>query len=137
MKLVKKNNIVLTGDILVNTITDLPTAEDHSYDKYLNEFSRVVKKHDESYDLYIKNHPKKKLIYFILDESSPYLQSKEKNIVVKAGNVICAHLHLYFYDSNFVNILKESKADYVIWYAPFKHFDSFEKVDLPKVVIYT
>lgn len=132
-----KNNIALTGDILVNTITDLPTVEDHSYDKYLNEFSRVVKKHDESYDLYIKNHPNKKLIYFILDESSPYLQSKEKNIVVKAGNVIWAQLHLYFYDSNFVNILKESKADYVIWYAPFKHFDSFEKVDLPKVVIYT
>ena len=65
------------------------------------------------------------------------MQSKEKNIVVKAGEVICAQLHLFFYDSNFVNILKESKADYVIWYAPFKHFDSFEKVDLPKVVIYT
>ncbi len=132
-----ENNITLTGDILVNTVTDLPTDEDHSYDKYLKEFSRVVKKHDESYNLYIKNHPNKKLIYFILDESSPYLRSEEKNIVVKAGKTICAQLHLFFYDSNFVNILRESKADYVIWYAPFKHFDSFEKVDLPKVVIYT
>ena len=78
-----------------------------------------------------------KLIYFILDESSPYLRSKEKNIIVKAGNKIRARLHLFFYDSSFINVLKESKADYVIWYAPFKHFDSLEKVELPKVIMYT
>ena len=134
---IAKSDITLTGDNLVNTVTDLPTSEDHSYDKYLNEFSRVVKKHDESYNLYIENHPNMKLIYFILDESSPYLRSKEKNIIVKAGNKIRARLHLFFYDSSFINVLKESKADYVIWYAPFKHFDSLEKVELPKVIMYT
>ncbi len=134
---VKNNNINLKGDIFVNTITNLSTDEDHSYEKYLNEFIRVIKKHDESYELYVKNHPTKKLIYFILDESSPYFRSEEKSIVIKAGKSICAQLHLFFKDKNFVDVLKNSKADYIIWYAPFKHFDSLEKVELPKVVIFT
>ena len=133
----KENNIIVKGDIVVNTVTDLPTEEDHSYDKYLSEFSRVVKKHDESYNLYIRNHPNKKMIYFILDESSPYICTKDKNIVIKKGNRVCAKLHEFFYDENFVKVLRESKADYVIWYAPFKYFDSDEKITLPVVIIYT
>lgn len=136
-KWVKNNNINLKGDIFINTITDLPTDEDHNYEKYLNEFIRVIKKHDASYELYIKNHPTKKLIYFILDESSPYFRSDEKNIVIKAGNSICAQLHLFFYDENFIDVLKKSKADYIIWYAPFKRFDSLEKVELPKAIVFS
>lgn len=136
-KWLRKNNINIKGDIVVNTITNLPTEEDHSYEKYLNEFIRVIKKHDDSYELYIKNHPGKKLIYFILDESSPYFRSVEKNIIIKAGKSVCAQLHLFFYDKNFLDTLKKSKADYIVWYAPFKHFDSMEKVELPKAVIFT
>ena len=133
----KKNNISFNGNIFVNTITDLPTDEDHNYEKYLNEFVRVIKKHDESYELYVKNHPTKKLIYFILDESSPYFKSEEKEIIIKAGKSVCAQLHLFFYDRNFIDVLKKSKADYIIWYAPFKHFKSLDNIDLPKVVIFT
>ena len=87
--------------------------------------------------LYISNHPRKKLVYFILDDSSPYFTSKEKNIIVKAGNSFLAKLHMYFIDENFISVLRESKADFIIWFAPFKHFESFEKITLPEVIIFS
>ena len=53
------------------------------------------------------------------------------------GDVIQARLHLFFFDKSFISILKKSKADYYIWFAPFKHFNSKEKVELPQVIIYS
>ena len=40
-KFVKDNNISFSGNIFVNTVTDLSTQEDHSYDKYLSNFKIV------------------------------------------------------------------------------------------------
>lgn len=137
-KFVKNNNITFSGNIFVNTVTDLPTHEDHSYDKYLYNFKRVIENHDSSYDLYKNNHNNYQLIYLILDETSSYMQKEDFNgNDVSIGDVIQARLHLFFFDKKFISILKKSKADYYIWYAPFKHFNSKEKVELPQVIIYS
>ena len=128
-KFVKDNNISFSGNIFVNTVTYLSTQEDHSYDKYLSNFKRVIDNHNSSYDLYKNNHVNYKLIYLILDESSSYME--------RVGDVIQARLHLFFFDKSFISILKKSKADYYIWFAPFKHFNSKEKVELPQVIIYS
>lgn len=40
---------------------------------YKKNFTRVLQKHDDSAELYRKNHPGFRLIYFIMDESSGYI----------------------------------------------------------------
>ena len=137
-KFVRDNNILYSGDIIVNTVTDLPTQDDHSYDKYIVNFKRVIENHDSSYDLYKTNHKNHKLIYLILDESSSYMEKEGFNVNNSSvGDIVQAKLHLFFFDEKFVSVLKNSKADYFIWYAPFKHFDSKEKIELPQAVIYS
>lgn len=137
-KFVKDKNISFSGNIFVNTVTDLSTQEDHSYDKYLSNFKRVIDNHNSSYDLYKKNHVNYKLIYLILDESSSYMEKEGFNVNdALVGDEIQARLHLFFFDKSFISILKKSKADYYIWFAPFKHFNSKEKVELPQVIIYS
>ena len=124
--------------MFVNTVTDLSAQEDHSYDKYLSNFKRVIDNHNSSYDLYKNNHVNYKLIYLILDESSSYMEKEGFNVNdALVGDVIQARLHLFFFDKSFISILKKSKADYYIWFAPFKHFNSKEKVELPQVIIYS
>lgn len=134
----KEHNIAFSGDILVNTVTDLPTEEDHSYDKYTANFQRVLGKHDSSYELYVRNHNDYKLIYFILDESSPYMElDNQDDRLAVAGKTVKARVHLPFLDKSFISVLKNTKADYFVWYMPFKHFNSEEKVVLPQAVIYS
>lgn len=137
-KFVKDNNISFSGNIFVNTVTDLSTQEHHSYDKYLSNFKRVIDNHNSSYDLYKNNHVNYKLIYLILDESSSYMEKEGFNVNdALVGDVIRARLHLFFFDKSFISILKKSKADYYIWFAPFKYFNSKEKVELPQVIVYS
>ncbi|MBR3368655.1 hypothetical protein IKG45_02580 [Candidatus Saccharibacteria bacterium] len=136
--LFKKQGISFSGDIIVNTITDLPTEEDHSYSKYIKNFQRVLEKHNSSYSLYAKNHKNYELVYLILDESSQYIQvDNPSDKIVIAGKAVEARLHLSFLDKAFTDILKKSKADYFVWYMPYKHFNSKEIVKLPQVVIYS
>ena len=54
--------------------TKLPTKEDHNFARYIANFERVFKKHEEKIDLYKSNHPGYKTIFFIFDESSAYRQ---------------------------------------------------------------
>ena len=51
------------------------------------------------------------------------------------GQIIKAYPHLWWTDRNIMNVLKGSNVDYVIWFTPFKHFNSLEEVELPKVII--
>ncbi len=133
-----KHGVSFSGDIIVNTLTDLPTEEDHNYDKYVANFKRVIEKHNSSYDLYANNHKGYKLVYFILDESSPYMQvSSPDDKIAVVGKAVEARLHLPFLDKAFIDTLAASKADYFVWYMPYKHFKSKEMVRLPQAVIYS
>ena len=137
-QLLADNGISFSGDIIVNTSTELPTSKDHSYDKYVANFQRVLNKHNSSNNLYRKNHGDCKLVFFILDESSPYMEiGRIREKVLSAGDIIQARPHLFFLDKRMVDVLKQSKADYYVWYAPYKHFDSLEGLELPKIIIYS
>ena len=104
----------------------------------VDDIKRVIDNHNSSYDLYKNNHVNYKLIYLILDESSSYMEKEGFNVNdALVGDVIQARLHLFFFDKSFISILKKSKADYYIWFAPFKHFNSKEKVELPQIIIYS
>ena len=92
-----------------------------SYENYFNSFRRVVEKHDNNYYQYKKNHPNYKLIYLILDESE-YIYYENYDESMKGLNLINedVRMHYHYYDYNFLKTINSCKADYVIWFAPYK-----------------
>lgn len=124
---------------IVNATTDLPTIEDHNYHFYYTAFERTVKKHIESIPLYRKNHPGYKVVFFVFDESSGYVQVDDPNyskMEHKEGEVHKARLFVHFLDKRFLDIFQGSDIDYLIWFSPFKHFTSNIPFDLPTVCVY-
>ena len=128
----------LEGRLIINPITNLSSEEDHNYLNYVNNFKRVVEKHIEKIPIYNKNHEGHKLIFFICDESSPYFENLDIGFQKSkmAGEVKKGNSHLWWEDNNMIRILKNTKIDYLIWYTPYKWFESFPKITLPKVVIF-
>lgn len=62
---------------IMNAVTDLPTEEDHNYKYYYSSFRRTVRKHLSKLDEYKKNHPGKKVIFLVVDETSGvYFEAK-------------------------------------------------------------
>ena len=74
-----------------------------------------------------------KLIFFIFDESSAYLESDisvdKKSI--KIDQPFWGRPHLYFLDKRFINTIKNSGADYVVWFAPYKVCRQFDQTNIP------
>lgn len=130
-------DIFPNANFIVNAITDLPTEKDHSYLWYKESFARVLNEHNNKVELYKKNHLGYKIIFFVFDESSLYLEANEKIDNKKLGMEIKGRIHVFFEDEEFLNIIKNLDIDYLIWYAPYKYAESiYGLVELPKVVIY-
>lgn len=126
--------------LTINAITDLETEDDHNYQNYLSAFSRIVEKHAEQAQSYRKNHPGLKLVFFVFDESSTYLEAtnlKERRASRAEGDVVLGRPHFFFADRAFLDVVRRSSADYFVWYAPFKQSDLFaEGLDLPDTAVY-
>ena len=124
--------------------TKLPTAEDHNFERYYKNFERVFKEHEKKLDLYQTNHPGFKTIFFICDESSAYAELLHPADINKErfkGEITACRPHLFCLDKKFVNIIKKSKVDYVIWFAPWKLLrhaqnDKIKILPLPQCAIY-
>jgi len=129
-------SINFKGDIIVNAVTDLPSNEDHNYDFYLKNFERVINKHIQSIPLYKSNHPRFKLIFFVFDESSGYLEKEGYMHTRKTGHLVRGRIHNWFLDESFVNLVKETEIDYLIWYCPFKYYIGLDENILPRVCVY-
>lgn len=118
-------------EIIAIPHTKLETEEDHNYDFYLQNFKRAIIKHNKQVDLYNENQPNKKLIFFVLDESTAYF---ELNTTIQDG--INGIPHLFFLDKNFLEVILSTDIDYFVWYAPFKLLMAETGiVDLPSVCI--
>lgn len=125
------------ASLLVNAPTCLPTEEDHNYVFYRENFKRIVNKHKDKIELYRKNHPNYKLIFFAFDESSMYCQVKEKNKKLKKYEQVQCEPHAWWIDEEFVSIFKGSDIDYFIWFTPYKFIESIEpQIVLPRAAIY-
>ena len=112
-------------DIIVNAVTDLPTNEDHNYQFYSDSFERVLKKHIEHIPLYRKNHPNKKLIFFVFDESSAYNMVEDKTLALRGpvlGECFLSDPHKHCLDRKFIEIFKDADIDFLIWFSPFKAY---------------
>lgn len=51
------------------------------------------------------------------------------------GEQFYCYPYLHFVDRKFVEVFYNTDIDYLIWYSPFKHFDS-DMPELPIVCIY-
>ena len=127
--------------IIVNAVTDLPTQEDHNYKFYKKNFVRAIEQHKSKIDLYRSNHPDYKLIFFVVDESSGYIQTtmpemaQRKN--VQAGEKYSGYPHFYFWDEYFLKPVIGSDIDFLIWFTPFKYiWAETGLIDLPHVCVY-
>lgn len=123
------------NNIFIIANTDLPTNKDHNYNFYYQNFKRVLLKHDKKIDLYKKNHPNFKTIFLIFDESSAYFEL----IKNKKNGIMQANVHLHFFDEKFVSIIKEIKADYIIWMTPYKKINvppGSQNLSLPYICIF-
>lgn len=125
--------------VFVNAVTNLPTKEDHNYQFYQNNFQRVIRKHIDSIAIYKENHPGYKTIFFVLDESSGYVQVPPENAGTqfKQGQQYSCMLYHHFADNRFLNTFIGSKIDFLIWFSPFKHFETNAPSELfPTTIVY-
>ena len=109
------------NDISVYYTVDTSDPAKFNYAGYLQNFEKVILKHSKKIDKYHENHPEcKELIFMILDETGTYFQrfdtqnqSREKTI---DNSLKKSKPHLWYKDRNFIEIIKNSNADYVIWF---------------------
>jgi len=106
--------------LIVNANTGLPTAEDHNYIYYRDNFKRIVENHIKKIVNYKKNHPGYKMIFFVFDESSAYVLMEKVPEQFVVGQMARGEAHLWFADKRFVEIFQNSEIDYLIWFAPYK-----------------
>lgn len=92
--------------------TSLPTVEDHDYGMYLDGFRRIVEKHARHADSYRDNYPGYKLVFYVFDETTGYLESAEsiKN-EIHEGDCLRGQPHYFFADAAFLDVIRSSKAD--------------------------
>lgn len=121
------------ANLIVNAVTDLPTSEDHNYKRYYREFSRTLREHIDNIENYRKNHKGYKLIFFIYDESTAYIDAERTSEIGALGK-----LHFHFLDKRFVESFIDADIDYIIWMTPYKrYFYAPDEKQPPKATIYT
>ena len=139
-ELINKNKSIKTaidkGNVHITPFAGTVGHEDHNYKLYIENFRRVINKHIDKIELYKTNHPGYKVIFFVFDESTPYMKLKNCPPPKKPGDIMYGNLHEWWHDELMIKELKESGIDYLIWYTPYKLFNSSRKVKYPLAVIY-
>lgn len=117
--------------------TKLSTTEDHNYIFYRDNFVRTVEAHKKKTHRYRENHPNCKVIFFVFDESSAYMEPLRKTNNPVKGQLHCGRVHVWFNDSAFIKVLKDSDIDYLVWFTPYKMIEFWGKgLELPRGVVY-
>ena len=123
-------------------IPDTSDSKKFNFLGYFNSFKRVVLNHSAKVNNYRNNHPEcRDLIFFIFDESNHYVQVSEEEYLLKEKSdnpqFEKAIVHGWYNDESFIKIIKQSKADYVIWVGWHKTiFVNDKEIKQPKVCIY-
>lgn len=139
-ELISKNQmfkkVAENGNLFITPDSGLMGEQDHNYNFYVNNFIRVVEKHINKIQKYKQNHPGYKIIFFVFDESSPYVKCFDEKRSRNIGERVFAQPHLWWFDNNMLKVIKDSDIDYLIWMCPYKHFKAEVELDFPKVIIY-
>lgn len=118
--------------LFINAVTDLPTDEDHNYGFYYSSFQRTLRKHLSKLETYRKNHPGKKMVFLIFDETSGVYFEKDS---IRNGEIV-GRLHFPFFDVRFLNEFINSDLDYLMWYIPYNHYKTRgDHIVLPRLIL--
>ena len=118
--------------LIINAVTDLPTEEDHNYKFYYSSFQRTLRKHLSKLGTYRRNHPDKKIIFLVFDETSGVYFEK---VFVENGEIM-GRLHYPFFDTRFLNEFIDSDLDYLMWYIPYNHYETKgNHIVLPRLIL--
>lgn len=118
--------------VITNAVTDLPTEEDHNYRFYCDGFKRTVTKHSAKISSYRKNHPGKKLVFLVADESSGVYFERVLGMQKNAGRP-----HLPFFDNRLLKTFEKEDIDYLLLFCPFNYCECIDgALELPKLVIF-
>lgn len=105
-------------------LPELSREEFHNYDYYVSSFNRIIGSHIKQIPTYRKNHPDKKLIFLIMDESAAYIKLPFDRCLVNSqvGDPfpISNRSHIWWRDKNLLKVFKDADLDYILWYTPFK-----------------
>ena len=114
---------------ICNAVTELPADKDHNYKNYYESFQRTVRKHASKTFKYKQNHPNKRLIFLVMDETSGiYFESKNDNF---------GKPHYVFFDNKFIAEVISIDIDYLIWYIPYNYAETIRNnISLPHLIIY-
>lgn len=92
-----------------------------SLKQYKDSFIRTIGKHIRKIPRYKQNHPGHKIVFFICDES------------VFEARGVNGYEYAAFFDRQFLEFIKNSDIDYVVWYRPYYGFSDDYK--LPRAVV--
>lgn len=109
-----------TIKIFINADSGLPTKEDHNYQYYCDGFKRTIEKHKMKIVNYKKNHPDYKIVFFVFDESTAYIQMKKVPANIWPGRPARGEAHQWYADRRFIDVFRNSGIDFLIWVAPYK-----------------
>ncbi len=118
VKYVRDNKLEDTFKHLGLFISTSQEPFEHSYTNYLSYMKRVVSEHVKKIDDYRRNHPGKKLIFFVYDTSTYY-----QYIMINHENEVNIISHEWFTDEKLLNNFKETNIDYLLWFTPYKRSD--------------
>lgn len=119
-----ENGIILimnpkTGKKIERYIPDF--KEPCTYNNRIKSFEKTIIKHKNKINIYKKNHPGFKTIFFIYDDSAPYIIAPHGIINPKANTKCNSYgLYLYWRDKKIIDVLQKDGniPDYVLWYTP-------------------
>lgn len=124
----------------INAITDLPTEKDHNYGFYKRSLNRVVRKHVQQIPAYRRNHPGKKLLFIIYDESTAYMEAVNEEMCKNPvkGQIVGGTPHLWFKDKGLTDSFLKKGIDCIIWFTPCKSAEDLfiGQVPFPRVCIF-
>ena len=124
------------GHLFITPDSGLRGYQDHNYDFYVNNFKRIIEKHIKKIEIYKENHPGFKVIFFVFDESSPYVKCFDEKRPKYVGERIYAEPHKWWLDYNMLNIIENSNIDYLVWMCPYKIFKAEVELHFPSAIIY-
>lgn len=101
--------------LFANVSSGLPTDLDHNYRAYVEHFTRTVTAHANKEKVYRDEQPGFDLGFLILDESTAYHETAG-TFTATSGD----RMHFWFTDAAFLDVLRASGVDCVVWATPYK-----------------
>ena len=106
-------------------VPDTRNSNEFNFQGYLQNFERVIMKHAVKIEKYRRNYPRcKTTVFFVSDESNNYVQVSHKEDLTREDeqNAVLESFipHYSYRDEKFLEIIKNCRADFVIWMFHYK-----------------